>query len=53
MIRILYINPAGERGGAEVVLLGILAHLDRTRFQPEVVCLRGGDRVRNGLNGRD
>jgi glycosyltransferase involved in cell wall biosynthesis len=46
MIRILYISSSGERGGAEVVLLSILAHLDRSRFHPEVVFLQDGDLVR-------
>lgn len=40
--RILYITPAGERGGAETVLLTVLRHLDRTRFEPTVVCLQDG-----------
>lgn len=42
LTRILYINPAGERGGAETVLLNILRHLDRQRFQATVVCLQDG-----------
>jgi glycosyltransferase involved in cell wall biosynthesis len=46
MTRVLYVSSAGERGGAEVVLLTILAHLDRTRFEPHVVCLQEGDLVR-------
>jgi len=44
-IRILYITPAGERGGAEVVLLTILRHLDRSRFEPAVICLQDGPLV--------
>ncbi len=45
MIRILYITSAGERGGAEVVLLNLLRSLDRSRFEPTVVCLRDGNFV--------
>ncbi len=45
MIRILYITPTGERGGAEVVLLNLLRHLDRSQFEPTVVCLRDGNFV--------
>jgi glycosyltransferase involved in cell wall biosynthesis len=40
--RVLYINQAGNRGGAETVLLDILKHLDRTRFEPLVVSLQDG-----------
>src|SRR5262249_50139686 len=42
VIRILYVNQAGSRGGAEKVLLEILTHLDRSRFEPMVVCLQDG-----------
>lgn len=42
---ILYITPAGERGGAEVVLLNLLKRLNRTRFTPVVVCLQEGSFV--------
>jgi glycosyltransferase involved in cell wall biosynthesis len=40
--RILYLEPVGERGGAEVVLLDILRHIDRSRFEPHVVLLADG-----------
>jgi glycosyltransferase involved in cell wall biosynthesis len=40
--RILYLSPVGEKGGAESVLLDIIRHLDRTRFEPIVVCLKPG-----------
>ncbi len=43
--RILYITPTGERGGAETVLLNILRHLDRQRFNPSVICFQEGDFV--------
>jgi len=43
--RILYIAQAGERGGAEAVLLKLLQHVDRTQFEPMVVCLQGGNFV--------
>src|SRR5262245_57142718 len=49
MIRVLYLSSAGERGGAEVVLLTILAHLDRSRFEPHVACLQEGELVRQML----
>lgn len=45
-IRVLYLSAAGERGGAESVLLGILRHLDRSRFEPTVVSLENGAFVR-------
>lgn len=43
--RILFIEPVAERGGAEVVLLGVLKHLDRTRFEPHVALLSDGPLV--------
>jgi glycosyltransferase involved in cell wall biosynthesis len=52
MMRLLYVNAAAEQGGAEIVLLNILKHLDRRRFQPFVVLLRNGDlerRIREEL----
>ncbi len=42
MKRILFIDPVGEKGGAEVVLRDIVCGLDRTRFEPLVVCLKPG-----------
>ncbi len=48
-IRVLFVSPTGEIGGAEVALLRLLRHLDRTRFAPVVVCLSPGpllDRLR-------
>lgn len=43
MIRVLYIAPAGERGGAETVLLQLLQHVDRTQFELIVVCFQEGN----------
>jgi glycosyltransferase involved in cell wall biosynthesis len=43
MKRILYVSSAADRGGAEVVLMEILTHLDRNRFRPEVVSLQEGN----------
>ncbi len=43
MIRLLFINPAAQRGGAETVLLDILTHLDRKQFEPRVLSLQAGD----------
>jgi glycosyltransferase involved in cell wall biosynthesis len=40
--RILYLEPVGERGGAEVVLLDVLRHLDRTCYEPHVALLADG-----------
>lgn len=40
--RILYVTAAGERGGAEGVLLTVLGRIDRARFEPIVVSLREG-----------
>jgi glycosyltransferase involved in cell wall biosynthesis len=48
-IRVLFVSPTGEIGGAEVALLRLLRHLDRTRFAPAAVCLSPGpllDRLR-------
>lgn len=41
-IRVLYISPVAERGGAEVVLLNILKRHDRKRFTPMVCFLKEG-----------
>lgn len=45
MTPILYVNAAGERGGAETVLLSVLKRLDRSRFTPRVVLLGTGGLV--------
>ena len=42
MRTILYISSAGDIGGAEVSLLRILKHLDRSRFRPVVLSCRQG-----------
>ncbi len=39
---ILYFEPVAEVGGAERVLLSLLAHLDRTRFRPLVATIGRG-----------
>jgi glycosyltransferase involved in cell wall biosynthesis len=39
---VLFVNASAERGGAEVILLTLLRHLDRARFPPHVCCLRDG-----------
>lgn len=47
--KILYLNPTGELGGAEISLLGLVQWLDRRRFEPGVVVLSPGpllDRLR-------
>lgn len=44
-VRVLYISPIGERGGAEVVLLNILTGHDRSRFTPMVCFLKEGPLV--------
>jgi len=44
-VRVLYITPVGERGGAEVVLLNILKHHDRARYTPMVCLLKEGPLV--------
>lgn len=48
--RVLFISGAGERGGAETVLLTLLRHLDRRRVDPIVVSLRDGPLVRDLAN---
>jgi len=40
--RVLYVNPAAERGGGEVVLLNLLRYLPDTAVRPEVVLLSHG-----------
>jgi len=45
-VRVLYVCGAGERGGAETVLLTLVRHLDRARFEPLAVSLRDGPVVR-------
>lgn len=42
---ILFLEPVAERGGAEAVLLSILRHLDRARFEPHVALLADGPLV--------
>ncbi len=44
-IRVLYISPVGDRGGAEVVLLNILKYHDRQSFTPMVCLLKEGPLV--------
>ena len=39
---ILFIEPVAERGGAEAVLLSLLRHMDRARFEPHVALLADG-----------
>lgn len=41
-LRIAFINPSGEIGGAERALLLLLEGLDRTRYQPQVICPSDG-----------
>ena len=45
MVKVLHVIPVGEKGGAEVVVLNILQHLDRSRFTPLVLCLEDGPLV--------
>ena len=42
MLKILQVAPVAERGGLEVILLNILAALDRSRFTPHAVLLEDG-----------
>ena len=42
---VLFLEPLGEKGGAEVVLVDLAAHVDRARFNPIVVTLRPGPLV--------
>jgi glycosyltransferase involved in cell wall biosynthesis len=43
MKRVTFVVPWGEAlGGAEVMLLSLLAHLDRARIQPSVIFLQAG-----------
>ncbi|MHB8522001.1 MAG: glycosyltransferase family 4 protein [Limisphaerales bacterium] len=39
---ILWISCVGEKGGAEVYMLNLLRHVDRSRFSPSVALLRPG-----------
>ena len=40
--RVLYLSPSGFIGGAERSLLGLVAALDRKRFEPTVCAPDGG-----------
>ena len=42
MKRILYIHHGGGLGGAPISLLSLLRQLDRTMYEPVVLCLRDG-----------
>jgi glycosyltransferase involved in cell wall biosynthesis len=44
-VRILYLNPTGQLGGAEYSLLDLAASLDRRRFEPVIACLGDGPLV--------
>lgn len=39
---VLYLMPAGDKGGAEVVIETLVRHLDRSRYRPVVAFLRPG-----------
>ncbi|MDP3612421.1 MAG: glycosyltransferase, partial [Rubrivivax sp.] len=41
MIRVLFVATGLDVGGAEISLLNILQHLDRSRFEAHVVSLTG------------
>lgn len=45
--RVAYLTAASERGGAEVVLSTVLAHLDRARWTPIVLAIGGGTYARD------
>jgi glycosyltransferase involved in cell wall biosynthesis len=47
MTRVLYVMPVAQRGGAEVVFLNLVRHLDRARFRPFVVLLEDGPFVQD------
>lgn len=42
MIKIAYLNPSAEIGGAEKSLIGLLSKLDVSRFKPIVICPKEG-----------
>jgi glycosyltransferase involved in cell wall biosynthesis len=44
-IRILYVNPTAQLGGAEYSLLDLAGSLDRQRFRPVLACLGDGPLV--------
>lgn len=44
-IKILYVSPVGERGGAETTLINILKYHDRQTFEPIVCFLKQGPLV--------
>ena len=48
--RLCFVNYFGTVGGGQAHLLGLLQDMDRTRFEPEVVCCQDGpfpDRLRD------
>ena len=44
-IRVLYVNPTAQLGGAEYSLLDLAGSLDRQRFRPVLACLGDGPLV--------
>ncbi len=51
-IRVLYILPDMEPGGAQYTVLDMASYLDRDRFQARVCCLRGGGPLVGKLSER-
>lgn len=41
MLRVVFVLPSLESGGAEQVTLTLLSHLDRSRYRPELLVLDG------------
>ena len=44
-VRVLFINPTAQLGGAEYSLLDLAGTLDRERFSPMIACLGDGPLV--------
>lgn len=44
-VRVLYVNPTAQLGGAEYSLLDLAGSLDRQRFRPVLACLGDGPLV--------
>jgi glycosyltransferase involved in cell wall biosynthesis len=50
-VKVLYVSPVGERGGAETALLNVLKYHDRQAFEP-VVCLLQPGPLANDVRAR-
>ena len=51
-VRVMFLHTTADIGGAETITLNLIRRLDRSRFQPELCCLKvAGDDRRNAVGG--